>query len=44
MVCYSFKKIKLSFVYKVIVVFITLGFCQLMEAQCREKQRDYTEV
>lgn len=44
MVCYSFKKIKLSFVYKVIVVFITLGFCQLMEAQCREKQRDYTEI
>lgn len=44
MVCYSFKKIKLSFVYKVIVVFIALGFCQLMEAQCREKQRDYTEI
>ena len=44
MVYYSFKKIKLSFVYKVIVVFIALGFCQLMEAQCREKQRDYTEI
>ena len=38
MVYYSFKKIKLSFVYKVIVVFIALGFCQLMEAQCCEKQ------
>ena len=44
MVYYSFKKIQLSFVYKVIVVFITSGFCQLMEAQCREKERDYTEI
>lgn len=44
MVCYSFKKIRLSFVYKAIAVFFALGFCQLMEAQCRTKQTDYTEI
>lgn len=44
MVCYSFKKIRLSFVYKAIAVFFALGFCQLMEAQCRTKQIDYTEI
>lgn len=44
MVYYSFKKIRLSLVYKVIAVFFALGFCQLMEAQCRTKQTDYTEI
>lgn len=31
-------------VYKAIAVFFALGFCQLMEAQCRTKQTDYTEI
>ena len=31
-------------VYKVTAVFFALGFCQLMEAQCRTKQTDYTEI
>ena len=31
-------------VYKAIAVFFALGFCQLMEAQCRVKQMDYTEI
>ena len=31
-------------VYKAIAIFFALGFCQLMEAQCREKERDYTEI
>ena len=44
MVYYSFKKIRLSLVYKAIAVFFALGFCQLMEAQCRTKQTDYTEI
>lgn len=44
MVYYSFKKIRLSLAYKVIAVFFALGFCQLMEAQCRTKQTDYTEI
>ena len=30
--------------YKAIAVFFALGFCQLMEAQCRTKQTDYTEI
>lgn len=44
MVCHPYEKIKLYFVYKAIAIFITLGFCQLMEAQCRVKQMDYTEI
>lgn len=31
-------------VYKAIAVSFALGFCQLMEAQCRTKQTDYTEI
>lgn len=31
-------------VYKAVAVFFALGFCQLMEAQCRTKQTDYTEI
>ena len=31
-------------VYKAIAVFFALGFCQLMKAQCRTKQTDYTEI
>ena len=31
-------------VYKAIAVFFALGFCQLMEAQCRTKQTAYTEI
>ncbi len=31
-------------VYKATAVFFALGFCQLMEAQCRTKQTDYTEI
>jgi len=44
MVYYSFKKIRLFLFYKAIAVFFALGFCQLMEAQCRTKQTDYTEI
>ncbi len=44
MVYLSFKKISYPILFKVIIVFIALGFCQLTEAQCRKEQKDYTEI